>query len=165
MMGARDRTAMGLVTFFIVCAFSLELYWLVYRKGLPERGDLLARAYAFYARGDPGFYDPVGGFDAGLESFNILFTQPLHVGLLFGIVRRRAWRYPLQLGVCSYVCYSTTLYLVANHVSGYAETPRHDPASLLILYLPNMPWVMGNLWLAWDAAREIARAFRTMEAA
>ena len=99
----------------------------------------------------------------GLESFNILFTQPLNLLLLAGILRRTVWRYPLQLGVCSYVCYSTTLYLLSNHLTGYQEMPRHDFVSFLIFYVPNFPWILGNAWLAWDAVRGISAAFRQIE--
>jgi hypothetical protein len=50
--------------------------------------------------------------------------------------------------VSAYVCYSTVLYLMAKYVSNYAEMPAHDLASQLILHLPNMPWFLGNLYLA-----------------
>jgi hypothetical protein len=41
--------------------------------------------------------------------------------------------------------------------------PRHDLASFLIFYLPNLPWLVGNAWLAWDAGRAITSGFHTME--
>ena len=158
-----DRIAFGLVTFYIACALTLELYWLVNHSHLVGRTDLFARAFSFYGRGDRGYYDVVSRFETGLESFHLLFTEPLLIGLAVGIWRQSAWRHPLQLAVSSYVCYSTILYLLANHVSGYAGMPRHVASAFLIFYLPNLPWVFGNAWLAWDAARSISRAFRQVE--
>jgi hypothetical protein len=165
MSPARERATVALLLFYITCAFTLELYWLVERNRLSERRDLIARGYAFYGRGDRGYYDRVSAFETGLESFHICFTQPLHVLLLYGIARRALWRYPLQLGVSSYVCYSTALYLLANHLSGYAEMPHRDLASFMIFYVPNLPWLLGNAWLAWNAARAISRTFGEVEAA
>ena len=164
MMSTRDRTATGLLLFFIACAFTLELYWLVHHSHLAQRHDFLARAFAFYGRGDRGYFDHVSTFEVGLESFHVLFTQVLHIFVLIGIFRRTLWRSILQLVVGSYVSYSTALYLLANHVSGYAEMPRHDLASFLIFYLPNLPWLLGNAWLAWDAGERITSAFRKVEA-
>jgi hypothetical protein len=161
----RDRTAFWMVIFYIACAFTLELYWLTYHSSLTVRGDLLARAFAFFGRGDRGYYDRISSFEIGLESFHIVFTQWLLICLAIGIWRRMTWRYPLQLGVAAYVCYSTALYLLAKHVSGYTDMPEHNLASFLILYLPNLPWLVGNAWLAWDAGSFIARTFRRMEAA
>ena len=161
----RDRADLLLVIFYIGCAFTLELYWLVYHNSLPGRSDLFARAFWFFGQGDRGYYDQVSSFETGLESFHIVFTQPLLICLAVGIWRRSLWRYPLQLAVSSYVCYSTILYLLANHVSGYAGMPRHVLASFLIFYLPNLPWVFGNAWLALHATRSIARAFRQVEGA
>lgn len=161
----RDRTALGLVIFYIACAFTLELYWLVNHTNLVGRTDLLARAFSLYGRGDRGYYDLVSSFETGLESFHLLFTQPLLLCLAVGIWRQSTWRYPLQLALSSYVCYSTILYLLANHVSGYAGMPRHVLSAFLIFYLPNLPWVFGNAWLAVSAARSIAGAFRQVEGA
>jgi hypothetical protein len=151
------------VGFFILVAFTLEAYFVWNSGRLAELHDMAAGAFALYGRGDRGYFDRVTTFERGLESFNILITQPLNILLLLGILRRTLWRYPLQLGVCSYVCYSTALYLVANHLSGYAGMTRHDLASFLIFYLPNLPWLAGNAWLAWDAGRTISFAFRAME--
>jgi len=160
---SRDRAALGLVIFYIACGFTLELYWLFYHGSLAGRNDWLARAFSLYGRGDRGYYDLVSSFETGLESFHIVFTQPLLICLAAGIWRRSLWRYPLQLAVSSYVCYSTILYLLANHVSGYAGMPHHVLASFLIFYLPNLPWIFGNIWLASDAAHSVARAFRQVE--
>ena len=163
MRPARDRAAIYLLLFFVFCAFTLELYFVIHAGHLPQRHDLAARGFAYYGRGDRAYFDHVTAFERGLESINIFFTQPIHLLLLWGIFRRAAWRYPLQLGVSSYVCYSTTLYLLSNHLTGYAEMPQRDLASLLIFYVPNLPWVIGNAWLAWDAGRAVSAAFRRVD--
>jgi len=163
MMASRDRISAALVLFFILVAVTLEAYFVLNSWRLPEQHGLAAHLFELYGRGDRGYFDRVTTFERGLESFNILITQPLNILLLVGILRRSLWRYPLQLGACSYVCYSTALYLVSNHLGGYAGMPRHDLASFLIFYLPNLPWLAGNAWLAWDAGHAISSAFRSME--
>src|SRR6185369_6726749 len=110
MMSSRDRTSALLVGFFILVAFTLEAYFVLNSGRLAELHDIASAAFAYYGRGDRGYFDRVTTFERGLESFNILVTQPLNILILLGIVRRTLWRYPLQLGVCSYVCYSTALY-------------------------------------------------------
>jgi hypothetical protein len=162
-MPRRDRVAVILYSFFLLMAFTVELYWLWNSGSLPERKDLLARGFAFYGLGDRGYHDHVSTFEIGLESFNVFFTQILNASVIVGILRKRVWRYPMQLAVSSYVCYSTTLYLLSNHLWGYPEMPRHDLASMLIFYVPNLPWVIGNAWLSWDAGSGISAAFRRIE--
>jgi len=163
MMSGRDRASAALLVFFIAVAVTGELYFVWNHARLSESHSIVARGFALYARGDRAYYNHVTAFELGLETFNILFTQPLNLLILWGIRRRAAWRYPLQLGVCSYVCYSTVLYLLSNHLSGYAEMPRHDAASFAVFYLPNVPWVAGTGWMAWDAARSISAASRRIE--
>jgi len=165
MTAPRDRAAIALLLFFVLAALTVELYFVVHAEELAGRHDFAGRAFAFYGQGDRGYFDRVTPFEKGLESFNILFTQPLNLLIVWGILQRKLWRYPLQLGVCSYVCYSATLYLLANHLSGYADMPRHDLVSLAVFYVPNLPWVLGNGWMAWDAARAMTAAFRRVEEA
>ena len=162
-MSRRDRTAAGLLCLFVFAAFTVELYFVWNSGRLPQCSDWIGRGLSFYGRGDRGYYDHVSPFELGLESFNIFFTQFLNMAVLYGILRNRVWRYPLQLIPASYVCYSTTLYLLANHLSGYAEMAHHDLASMLIFYVPNLPWVLGNAWLAADAGRGITASFRRVE--
>jgi hypothetical protein len=42
-MSARDRTAVGVLSFFVLAAFTVELYWVLNSDHLPERQDWLAR--------------------------------------------------------------------------------------------------------------------------
>jgi hypothetical protein len=160
-----DKIALGLIAFFVVVALTIELYWLVNAFDLPNRTDWLARGFAFYGRGDRGYYDQVSWFEVGLESFHILFTVPAYLVLAYAIVNRRPFRWPLQLCVGAYLTYSVVLYFTAKHVTGYVQTPEHDVLSFLILYVPNLPWLFGNLYLAIEAARVILNAIRSREQA
>ncbi len=74
-------------------------------------------------------------------------------------------RFPLQLCVGSYVAYSVTLYFTAKHMTGYVQMPAHDLGSMLLMIVPNLPWLLGSLYLAVDAGAEIARAVTRWEAA
>jgi hypothetical protein len=69
----------------------------------------------------------------------------------------------LQLCVGAYVSYSVVLYFIAKHATGYAQMSEHNFSEFLILYLPNLPWLIGNGFLAIEASRAIARAVRRQE--
>jgi hypothetical protein len=156
----RDRAAIALIVFYLVVGFTVELHWLLNYRSLPLRNDAIGRGWAFYGRADRGYTDLTSNFEIGLESFHIMVTLPLAILLLYGIRRRAVWRYPLQLAIGSYCCYSVALYLVAKHATGYAEMARHDLSSFMILYLVNLPWLAGMGWLALDAGVEISRRCR-----
>jgi hypothetical protein len=163
-LGPRDAIAIGLLTFFIVTAYTMELYWLVYWPELPQRGDLMALLYRAYGQADTGYYGGVTSFEVGLESFHVVISQPLHLWLICAILWRSPYRYPLQLALASYVCYSTVLFLTAKFMSGYAQMPVHDLGSQLMLHLANMPWIAGNLYLAIDAGIAITSRCRVAAA-
>jgi hypothetical protein len=38
-------------------------------------------------------------------------------------------------------------------MTGYALMPVHTVAALLTIYLANLPWLIGNFWIALDGAR------------
>ncbi len=158
-----DKIALSLIAFFVVVALTIELYWLVHAFDLASSNSWLARGFAFYGRGDRGYFDEVSWFEVGLESFNIIFTVPVYLVLGYAIVAGRGFRWPLQLCLGAYTTYSVVLYLTAKHVTGYVEMPKHDLASFLILYVPNLPWLFGNGYLTLDAARVILRAVRLRE--
>ena len=153
----RDIVAIALLAFFIVTAYTMELYWLVFWREIPARTDIMAQLYRAYGQADVGYYGAVTSFEVSLESFHVLISQPLHLLLIYAILRGFPWRYPLQLGLASYVCYSTVLFLTAKYMSGYAQMPVHDVASQLMLHLANLPWIAGNLYLAIDAGVAISR--------
>jgi hypothetical protein len=162
-MTRADTTALWLIAFFVAVALTVELYWLVHAFDLPARDSWLAHGFGLYGRGDRGYYDQVSWFEAGLESFNIIFTVPAYLVVAFAIVSGRSYRWPLQLCLGAYVTYSVVLYFTAKHVTGYAQMPEHDVRSFLILYIPNLPWLIGNGYLAFDAARAILRIMRQRE--
>jgi len=164
-MTRRDRATLWLVAFFVAAAMTVELYWLRHAFTLPNQSGWLAREFRFYGIGDRGYYDQVGWFEVGLESFHLCFTVPAYLWLAWTVVNRRVYRWLLQLCLGSYVAYSVVLYLTAKHVTSYASMPSHDVGSFLVLVLPNLPWLLGNLWLALDAARVIQRAVRAAEPA
>jgi len=161
-MTARDKAALWLVGFFVTTALIVELYWLRHASDLLSQTGWLATAFRFYGIGDRGYYDQVGWFEVGLESFHLCFTIPAYLWLAYAIVNRLAYRWPLQLCLGAYVAYSVVLYLTAKHVTGYAQMPVHDVASFFILILPNLPWLLGSLWLAFDAGGTIIRAVRAV---
>jgi hypothetical protein len=164
-MTGRDRAALWLIAFFVTAAMTVELYWLRHAFDLPNQDGWLARGFAFYGVGDRGYYDEVGWFEVGLESFHLCFTVPAYLWLGYAIINRRAYRWPLQLGLGAYVAYSVVLYLAAKHVTGYTQMPEHTIGAFLILVLPNLPWLLGSLWLALGAGGVILRAVRAVERA
>ena len=40
-LGPRDAIAIGLLTFFVVTAYTMELYWLIFWRELPQRSDAM----------------------------------------------------------------------------------------------------------------------------
>ncbi len=91
--------------------------------------------------------------------------MPAYLWLAYAIIHRRAYRWPLQLCVGAYVAYSVVLYFTAKHVTGYAQMPEQTIGAFLILVLPNLPWLLGSLWLALDAGGVILKAVRAVEQA
>jgi hypothetical protein len=157
MLTARERLIAWQLAFFIVIAYAIELPWLLSSAELPRLENLWGRIWAFYGQSDRGYYDRVSSFELGLESFHIFVTQWLYVWMLWAVMRRWAYRHVLEVAIGSYVAYSTVVYLVGKHLTGYALMPEHEPRDFLILYLANLPWVSGNLYIAVDGAGELVR--------
>lgn len=152
-LSARDRWVLGLTIFFTVMAVTVELPWLLASAELGHISGPFGAMWAFYGRADRGYFDLVSGLERGVESFHIFATQWLHLWLVWAIVARWTYRFVLQLVVGSYVAFSTALYLLAKHMTGYALMPEHDAAAFLTLYLANLPWLIGNAWIAFEGAR------------
>jgi hypothetical protein len=162
-MTGRGKAVLWIIAFFVVVSVTAEFYWLRHAFDLPAQDGWLARAFRLYGIGDRGYYDQVGWFEVGLESFHLCFTIPAYLWLAFTIVNRYTYRWPLQLCLGAYVAYSVVLYLTAKYVTGFEQMPTHDLGSFLILALPNLPWLLGSLWLALDAGAEILKAVRAAE--
>lgn len=155
-----------MLTFFIMLGFSVELYFVLFHDQMPVRArtELLARGFAWFGTADNTFYDHVTPLAVSFEALNIFAMQPLCAALLYAIVRRRPYRWPLQLGVSAYLSVSVVLYYLVNHLSGYAGMPRHTAGAFALLYGANFPWLAVYGWLAWDAGRVIAARFASAPA-
>lgn len=162
-MTRADKSVLWHIVFFCVIAFTLEAYWLLHIRDITQRDDLFAKAFALYGRSDRGYYDQISGFEHALEAIQVFITVPAYMVLAYAIINRKPWRWPLQLCIGSYVAYSVVLYFTAKHAVDYAHMVEKDLISFLILYVPNIPWLTGNAFLAIDAARVIARAVRRQE--
>lgn len=145
-----DRVTLGLIGFFVVMAFTIELYFILHYRDVHLQSHFFARAYGIYSAGDAAYYGRGDIYvPLALETLNVFFTQILNFVLIWGIVKRRAWRHPLQLLVSSYLTYSVVFYFWVNHVSGYINMPEKTPWAFFIFYAPNLPWLLGHAWLAW----------------
>ena len=164
-VASRDRVILALVCFFILTAWTLDLYWFIYRDQLVERSrtDWIARAYANFSDADRGYYDRVTKVEVALEAINISITQALNLWLIFAILRNRPYRYALQLAIGSYVAYSVILDYFVAHLGGYPAMRYHSTYTLLMFYGASSPWVLGHLYLVYDAIVAINHRFRGLE--
>lgn len=162
-MSRRDRVTIGLLLLFALVAATLELYFLVHHRELVARAptQLFARLFSIYGVADRGYYDAVSPLALALEGINVLVMQPLCALVVYAIVRGRAWRWPLQLAVASYLSMSVVLYFTIAAVSGYADMAQHSGKAFALLYGGNAPWLVGYGWMAVDAGRVIARVLAT----
>lgn len=164
-MGRRsreDRITLGYLAFSFLIAFTLELYFVLHFQDVGDRRDVFARLFQFYGAGDRA-YAGEGDvyFPLALESLHVTVTQVLAAVVAFGVLRNRPYRYPLQLAVSSYVAYSVVLYFWRAVVGGYENMPERRAWNYFIFYVPNLPWLLGNLLLAWYAFRAILLSFRS----
>ena len=65
-MPTRDRAVVGLLVLFLVSAFTVELYFVVYSHRLP--GAAIWRRKHRSGQGDRAYYDRVTAFERGLKS-------------------------------------------------------------------------------------------------
>lgn len=161
-LSRHDRAIVGLLALFIVFAFTVELYWIVFHDELAARAqsDLLARIFAIYNAGDQAYFRHVSPFALGLETLNVFVTQPANLWLIVAIITRRPYRHALQLAVSSYVVYSVVLYFWTAYLSDYENMPVKDFYGFFIFVVPNLPWLCANLYLAANSIAAITRRFR-----
>lgn len=156
----RDRVTIGLLLFFIAVACTMELYYVVYADQLVARAktDWIAYLFSLYGVADRTYFDAVSPLSLALETFNVFFTQPLDIWLIWAIYRRKRYRHVLQLIISSYLTYSVVLYFWQAQLSGFADMGEHSFYAFFMFYAPNLPWLLGYGYLAYDAARELTRA-------
>jgi hypothetical protein len=156
-MSRSDRVTLGLLTFFLCIAFSLELYWLVFRDELVARAptELFARLFQIYGDADRAYYDRISALAIGLEGINVYITQAVNLWLMFAIVARKHYRHVLQLLVGSYLSYSVILYFWCAHVTGYPDMRYQSAYTYFLFYAPNLPWLLGYAWMAWVSVRAL----------
>jgi len=161
-MSRSDRVTLVLLTFFLCLAFSLELYWLVFRDELVARAphELFARIFQIYGDADRAYYDRITPLAIGLESINVYFSQILDLWLIVAIVGRRHYRHVLQLILASYLTYSVLLYFWCAHVTGYPDMRYRSAYTFFLFYAPNLPWLLGYAWMAWISARALCAGMR-----
>lgn len=163
---SKDKIVIALIVFFAVVALTVEAYWLVFHQVMETRTDPIARLLALYWPADysyriPG-YPVEKSFALALESVNTLVTQWLSFLLIWAILKRRPYRYALQLTVATYTFYGTFLYYFVAHLSGYAVADKSTYA-FVMLYLANLPWLVGYAWIGADAFRAIVGRYRASE--
>jgi hypothetical protein len=158
-MSRRDRFTIALLGFFFFIGATLELYFILFHRELVERADsqLFARLFAIYGVADRGYFDPVSSLALALEGINVFVMQPLCLLLIYAIVRRRAYRWPLQLGIGSYLAVSVVLYYLVAVISGYEGMTERSGRTFALFYGANLPWLIGYAWLGLDAGVVITR--------
>jgi hypothetical protein len=160
LMTRRDVATLALLGFFFAVAVTIELYYVVAHGELvaaAAAGNVLARGLALYGPSDSAYFAAPTALTLSLEGINVFVTQLLGIALAYAIVRRRPWRWPLQLALGSYVAYSVVLYFTEGAVSGFANMSERSAGTFAIYIGANLPWLVGAAWMAASAAREIAR--------
>jgi len=163
----RDKVIIGMLGFFILMAFTIELYWLRHADTLVADAETqtVAHWFSYYGATDAMYFDRVSAFSKSLEGINICFTQLLNALLIYAIVKRRPYRHPLQLIIGAYLSYSVILYFTEAHVSGYSNMRAHTLGAFALYYGANLPWLLGHLYMIWDSFVATSRRFREPAAA
>ncbi|MEU2514635.1 EXPERA domain-containing protein [Streptomyces syringium] len=160
----RDRPVLAFLAFCLLVALSLELYFVLHFQDIDERHDLPARAFQLYGAGDRRYAGQGDTYlPLALETINVLLVQTLNCALAYAIVRPRPWRHPLQLAVGSYLSGSVVIYFWHAHVAGYPDMPEHRFWNYFLFYAPNLPWLVGNLWMAVASFRTLVRSVKEWE--
>ena len=163
-LAAKDKAIVCLMLFFTAVALSFELYWVLHHQEMESRTDLFASTLAIYWPADhtyriPG-YSIEKAFTLSIEGVNTLLTPILSTALIWAILKRKRYRYALQLVIATYTTYGTFLYYCVAHLSGYAVFAEKSIGNYLLFYLANLPWLASYAWMAWDAYRAIVRGER-----
>jgi hypothetical protein len=163
----KDRIIIALIAAFTLAAFTLEAYWLWFNQVMESRTDVLARALALYWPADYTYrvsgYGIEKCFTLAVEGVNVLVTPLLSLLLVRAILRRKPYRYPLQLTIAAFTFYGTFLYYLVAHLSGYAVFADKTISTYLLFYLASLPWLLAYGWMGADAFRAIAREYAATE--
>jgi hypothetical protein len=157
-LAARDKGSLWLIAFFATIAYTLEVIWLYHAFEWPTQSGIWAAGARYYGMGDRGYWDQPSYFEVGLESFNVVFIVASELWLGYAILRRRAYRWPLQLSVGSYLTYSVIYYFTVKLV--FPQMERQDFTSYAMLIVPNLPWLFGGAWWLGEAGAAILKALR-----
>jgi len=160
-MRSQDKFIIVMIAVFTSVAFSLELYWLIFNQVMESRTDLLARILALYWPADYTWRisgtPPQKALSISLETVNVFITPWLSLGLIWSIIKKRIYRFPLQLLIGTYTAYGTIIYYSVAHVSGYPLLEYKGVYPFLLFYLANFPWLVAYAWLTWDAFSELLK--------
>ena len=163
-ISAKDKVIVCLVVLFTAIAMTLEFYWIVHNQEMENRTDILARAIMLFWPADRTFrlpgYSVEKAFTLAIEMGNTLITPWLSAFLIWAVLKRRPYRYALQLVIATYTCYGTLLYYSVAHISGYVIFERKSVGIFLLFYFVNFPWLAAYGWMGWDAYRAIVRGQR-----
>src|ERR1700742_327170 len=100
-LSTSDKIVIGMIVIFALAAVTLELYWLVFNQVMESRTDILGRVWAIYWPADYTYrvtgYPVEKAFTLSLEGVNTLLTPLPSALLIWAILKRRPYRYPLQL--------------------------------------------------------------------
>jgi cholestenol Delta-isomerase len=156
--------AVCLLVFYLALAFTFELYFVVHYRDIRQQTGFFARAYSIYGAGDQAYYGR--GYvqvPLTLESINIFVTQIVNVALIWAIWKHRVFRHPLQLAVGSYMSYSVVFYFWLAFASHFDAMPHKTVWGYIIFFVPNLPWLLGYLYLAIQSFTAIVRALARQE--
>jgi hypothetical protein len=136
------------MAFFCLFAFTslvMEMY-VVFGVDLREAADPFGRAWNWYARFDPIFYDPplFLKWMCGIDGF---VFGPFYLVLLYAFVRRREWIRAPGLAYVGTIVYSTIVYFLVEFLD---PVPGTD---LGMVFWINIPYAIVPLWLGWRLRR------------
>ena len=157
-MAANEKASLWLIAFFAVIAYTLELLWLYHAFDWPTQTGIWATGARYYGMGDRAYWDQPSYFEVGLESFNVFFIVSTELWLGYAILRRRLYRWPLELCIGGYLTYSVIYYFTVK--IAFPQMFAQDITSYTMLIVPNLPWLFGGAWWIWDASAVILRAVR-----
>lgn len=157
-LAANEKASLWVIAFFAVIAYTLELLWLYHAFDWPTQTGIWATMARYYGMGDRAYWDQPSYFEVGLESFNVFFIVSSELWLAYAILRRRAYRWPLELCIGGYLTYSVIYYFTVK--IAFPQMFTEDIASYAMLIVPNLPWLFGGAWWIWDAGTVILNAVR-----